>query len=280
MAIELITGRAGTAHIDSSDIGAYQAYTVGAGVYILHGMEATLTDANHVKVSAGEAMGEGRHFRVKGTGETVTIDNGQGGFKRIDVIAAHYTRNSSGIESVSLVCVKGTPTAGTPTQPAMPNAGKVLEEATDAYWPLYSVMIDGVAPQTPSYIGDSIADSGAKLLWVGNYLVSESSYGSPLSVSGIGKYKVLSFVFDNELRAMATVSPNGAVEASATRPYVGNDAYGYLIGFIGQGFAANVSENSISFSRSNYVEVSGRLSDVAYVRHSDAPTIKEIWGVA
>lgn len=148
MAIELITGKGGEPHVDSADIGAYQAYTVGEGVYILHGMEATLPTSNSIAIAAGDGMGHGRHFRIVGAGETATIDNGQSGYKRNDIVAVKYMRDGNGIETPSLVVFKGTPTQGNPVDPAIP-AGNVLDNATVAYWPLYRVTMNGLTPQAP-----------------------------------------------------------------------------------------------------------------------------------
>lgn len=148
MAVELITGKAGAPHIDSADVGAFNAYTIGEGVYVLHGLEATLPTANSITIAAGDGMGHGRHFRVKGAGETLTIENGQSGYKRNDIIAVKYVQDGSGIEDSSLVVFKGTPTTGTPSDPPIP-AGNVLDNATTAYWPLYRVTIDGFTPQEP-----------------------------------------------------------------------------------------------------------------------------------
>lgn len=161
MAIELITGRGGAAHIDSADIGAYQAYTVGPEIYILHGAEATLTDPNTVHVSAGEILAQGRHVRITGAGEDLAIDNGLSAYNRIDVVAFKYERDADGIESVSMVVVKGTPVAGNPSIPNMPTVGNVLDNASTAYWPLYSVRVNGLAPQTPEAIAEGNPVGGA-----------------------------------------------------------------------------------------------------------------------
>lgn len=154
MAIELITGRAGTPHVDSADVGAFNAAMFGGGVYTVSGCAATLADANHVQISAGELMCEGRHIRITGSGETLTIDNGLSGYRRIDIIAMRYTRNSSDIEECSLVVVKGAQSTATPQDPAMPATGKLLDGASNVYWPLYRITIDGLTPQAPEKMAE------------------------------------------------------------------------------------------------------------------------------
>lgn len=155
MAIELITGRAGTPHVDSFDVGAFNAATLGEGIYILSGAVATLADANNVNISAGELLCEGRHVRITGTGENLAIDNGTSAYKRNDIVAVKYLRDGDGIESATLVVIKGTPAVGTPADPEMPTSGKVLENASEAYWPLYRIAIYGLAPQEPERITDN-----------------------------------------------------------------------------------------------------------------------------
>lgn len=149
MAIELITGRAGAPHIDSADIGAFQADLFGEGRYTFKGVTAELVDANNVHISAGELQCEGRWVRIEGAGEDVTIDNGLSAYKRNDIIAIHYTRDEDGIEDTKLVVIKGEATVDTPTDPAMPTTGKLLEGASDVYWPIFRVTIDGLTPQQP-----------------------------------------------------------------------------------------------------------------------------------
>lgn len=154
MAIELITGRAGTPHVDSFDVGAFNAATIGPGVYILDGATATLADANNVNISAGELLCEGRHVRITGTGENLVIENGTSAYKRHDIIAAKYLRDGDGIESTTLVVIKGTPAVGTAYDPEMPTSGKLLENASEVYWPLYRIVIDGLTPQTPVMVAE------------------------------------------------------------------------------------------------------------------------------
>lgn len=155
MAIELITGRAGAPHVDSADVGAFNAAMFGSGVYIVKGASvAPMTEPNHVTINAGELLCEGRHIRITGAGETLAIDNGQSGYKRNDIIAIHYERNSNDIEACSLVVVKGTQAADTAQDPPMPSSGKLSEGASSVYWPLYRIVINELTPQTPERIID------------------------------------------------------------------------------------------------------------------------------
>lgn len=152
MAIELITGRAGKAHIGSEDDRAYHAYTNGEGRYILNGGTADIESANNVHINPVEFLVDGAHVRVTGTGEDVAIENGVASYKRVDVIALHYTRTGGEddyIESVEFAVVKGANVelGSTPQVPNMPKSGTILTGADDVYVPVYSLLIDGLTPK-------------------------------------------------------------------------------------------------------------------------------------
>jgi hypothetical protein len=152
MALELVTGRAGKAHVDSADVGAFNAYTIGADAYVLNGCECSITDSNHVHISAGELLVNGRHVRVTGTGEDVIIPSGSSSYDRLDIIALHYKRDSDDVETIEFVDVQGTPvnTGTDAPEPDMPVVGSILSEDTEAYVPLWSVSISGLTPQKPT----------------------------------------------------------------------------------------------------------------------------------
>lgn len=155
MAIELITGRYGTAHIGSEDVRAYQAYTAGSGRYVLHGGGASIKSANDIHVNPAEILIDGAHVRITGTGEDVTIENGASSYKRVDVIALHYKMTGDGdtaVESVTLDVVKGTPADSDPQDPDMPATGSILDNVSETYVPYVRVMIDGLTPQTPTVL--------------------------------------------------------------------------------------------------------------------------------
>ena len=152
MAIELITGRAGKAHIGSEDDRAYHAYTNGEGRYILNGGTANIESANNVHIDPVEFLVDGAHVRVTGAGEDVAIENGVASYKRIDVIALHYTRTGNEnnyIESVEFAVVKGANVelGSEPQAPDMPKSGTILTGADDVYVPVYSLLIDGLTPK-------------------------------------------------------------------------------------------------------------------------------------
>lgn len=150
MAIELVTGHAGSAHVSSADVGQFNAGTVGTGKYVLNTgtkFACNVQSANAATIGTGDAIFEGRHVRVSST-ESISIDNGAQGMKRNDIICIKYDKNGSDVETASLAIVKGTNTSGTPSDPAIPS-GSILNGSSTAYMPLWRLPINGITVGTP-----------------------------------------------------------------------------------------------------------------------------------
>ena len=148
MAIELITGLGDGAHVDASDVGGFQAGIVGEEDYMLppgEQMKATVISNNKIRIAEGEAVMQGRHWRIKpNTYEDVTIENGAQNMNRKDAIIARYTKNAdTGIEKVELAVLKGTPTSGTAIAPAQ-EKGNILEGTMKHEMLLYIVSLKGL----------------------------------------------------------------------------------------------------------------------------------------
>ena len=152
MTVELITGHAGSAHISSADDGWRFAGTYGPGNYVLDTgtqLACNVVSANLCTIGAGDAIFEGRHVRVINT-TNVSIDNGAQGMNRNDIICLVYDYDTgTEVESASLEVVKGTATAGTPSDPTIPS-GNILEGSETAYFPLWRIPIAGLSIGTPA----------------------------------------------------------------------------------------------------------------------------------
>lgn len=150
MTVELITGFAGTPHIGSDDIGAFQAGIVGPGDYALatgNQLRATMSNANTIAVQSGDAVLNGRHVHLTGT-TTATVQSGTQGQKRNDLVVLRYTKNTTtGVETCSIVVLKGTPTTGTPADPAH-NTGSILDGVATHDMPLYRIPLAGITVGT------------------------------------------------------------------------------------------------------------------------------------
>lgn len=150
MAIELVTGYAGAAHISSADDGMFNIGAFGAGKYVLqtaNQLAASVVSANSISIAAGDALFEGRHVRLS-SAETVAIDNGAQGVNRNDIICIKYEKASgTNIETASLAVIKGT-AAATATDPTIPS-GSIAAGASTAYMPLYRIPVRGITVNTP-----------------------------------------------------------------------------------------------------------------------------------
>lgn len=155
MAIELVTGKAGVPHVDSEDVGAFNARSLGSGAYIMSGCKVTAKSANSVNIAAGEILWEGRHIRVKGSGENLAVDNGQTGYNRRDLVTLNYAKGSNGIESVSFAVVKGTATTGTAADPSV-KVGSILAGDTSAVIPFARITLSGLSVATPTVLLGSL----------------------------------------------------------------------------------------------------------------------------
>lgn len=130
MALDLVTGYKGKAHITAEDIGAFNAGVVGSGEYVLNTgnkLSASLVSSNTVKILDGDLVMQGRHVTLKkNTFEELTIENGENGMNRNDLIVARYTKDSNtGVEDVKMVVIKGTATTGQASDPEY-TAGDIL----------------------------------------------------------------------------------------------------------------------------------------------------------
>ena len=152
MTTNLITGKSGTPHVTSGDMGAIQAGLVGNDSYLLQNSDGTfpaitMQDANNALVPVLNLVLEGRYARVTET-QTVTIESGVTGQNRNDLVCMKYTRDDKNIESMTLEVLKGTPAEGTAADPTVPD-GSIHEGAGEAWIPLARIPISGITPGTP-----------------------------------------------------------------------------------------------------------------------------------
>lgn len=151
MTIELVDGKAGTAHISSEDKAIiHQAKFSKSDVVFDWGdaFKCSMSSSNRATIGTGCASIQGLDWHITAA-ESVTISNGSQGMKRNDIICAHYHRDSkTGNELVNLTVLKGTPNATTAADPTIPS-GKILSGAVDAYMPLWRIPLNGITVGTP-----------------------------------------------------------------------------------------------------------------------------------
>ena len=148
--VELVTGHAGKAHATAEQAAGLNAGILGLDDYVLNvhdKLKITVVSANKVTIGTGELVMQGRHVS-QGTPEDLIVTNGSQGQKRNDLIVCRYAKGSQSIESAKLVVVRGTPTTGTPTDPAL-NTTSPLDGGTTYDMPLYRIPLDGITIGTP-----------------------------------------------------------------------------------------------------------------------------------
>lgn len=147
---ELVTGHANKAHATAEQAAGLNAGILGLDDYVLNvhdKFEITVVSANKVTIGTGELVMQGRHVS-QGTPEDLIVTNGSQGQKRNDLIVCRYAKGSQSVESAKLVVVRGTPTTGTPTDPAV-NTTSPLDGGTTYDMPLYRIPLDGITVGTP-----------------------------------------------------------------------------------------------------------------------------------
>lgn len=148
--VELVTGYANKAHVTAEQAAGLNAGILGLDDYVLDvhdKFKITVVSANKVTIGTGELVMQGRHVS-QGTPEDLIVTNGSQGQKRNDLIVCRYAKGSQNIESAKLVVVRGTPTTGTPTDPAV-NTTSPLDGGTTYDMPLYRIPLDGITIGTP-----------------------------------------------------------------------------------------------------------------------------------
>lgn len=146
MGMQLNTGDTGRAVSPAAD-GSLYSKIFGSGCYVLSGgneLKAEIQSNNLIKIYDGDLIMQGRHSYIPASdSDNVTINNGSQGMNRKDLIVARYTKDSTGVEDVTLQVVQGTATSGTATAPGYTD-GDILKGATAKDFPLYEVSLTGI----------------------------------------------------------------------------------------------------------------------------------------
>lgn len=146
--MEIITGYVGKPHVTSEQDRDVHIGMIGSGSYVLQTgkqMAAEISSNNEIKVRDGVLMHQGCAASIKkNTYDSLSIVNGSQGMKRIDLIVARYERNkNTGVESLTLKVLKGTPASANPATPAY-TTGDIQAGDYIADMPMYKVTLDGI----------------------------------------------------------------------------------------------------------------------------------------
>ena len=146
--MEIITGYVGKPHVTSEQDRDVHIGMIGSGSYVLQTgkqMAAEISSNNEIKVRDGVLMHQGCAASIKkNTYDSLGIVNGSQGMKRIDLVVARYERNkNTGVESLTLKVLKGTPASANPATPAY-TTGDIQAGDYIADMPMYKVTLDGI----------------------------------------------------------------------------------------------------------------------------------------
>lgn len=148
--MNIITGYRAEPHITAQQDRDVNIGIFGASAKILKGvgseMAATVISANEVEIADGTLIAEGCTAEIQyGTTESMTIENGEQGMLRVDLIVARYTKTAgTGVESMELVVIKGTSAASNPAVPEY-NTGSIADGDSPVDFPIYRVNLNGIS---------------------------------------------------------------------------------------------------------------------------------------
>lgn len=147
MATEIIDGVGPQNHVTSDQVGLAQEGTIGAGAIILpvgQQLGYDIVSNNQVNIKDGVYVIQGKRGWIRpGTVEQCTIDTGNNGQYRNDLICIKYTKNAqSKVEEFSVEVMKGTPGAAG-TDPTY-TTGDINDGALESYAPIYRVRLNGI----------------------------------------------------------------------------------------------------------------------------------------
>lgn len=185
--IHLVTGKAATDHVSSSNAGNLNAGMIGSGSYALKvgdQLKASMATANSITVATGAVLHNGRYVEVEEP-TTLTVESGTQGQKRNDLVVVRYTLNSDSTEDASLVVIKGTATTGTAADPSY-NKGSILDGASISDMPLYRIPLNGISVGTPVALFETLVpqnDAWDSVYPVGSIYMSTAST-SPANLFG------------------------------------------------------------------------------------------------
>lgn len=138
----------GVAHITADQIRDHNIAMYGDGDYVLpvgDKFAYEIVNNNTINLSSGMVVMNGaRAVTGYGKTETLTIENGTSGYKRVDIIVAEYSKdNETLVESVTVKVVKGT-LGSAYSDPALVT-GDIRAGATKRQMALYRVKVNGLS---------------------------------------------------------------------------------------------------------------------------------------
>lgn len=215
MAFEIVDGMTGTKHISSDDLSALNIATIGESNCVLkYGDDFALTmqSANSATLGTGVGMVGGKRFWNQAA-TNLTVQSGTQGQKRNDLVVARYAKTSAGIESITPVVIKGTPTTGTAADP----------EVTANDLKLWRVPLDGISVGEPVKLFETVAslatiwDSVSPLEYkrpcdVQFICTADNQFGIQITDKATGNTGFITIKADNKIHAARQIDGVWSVE--------------------------------------------------------------------
>lgn len=181
MAFEIVDGMTGTKHISSDDLSALNVATIGKATCVLKygdGFKLTMASANSATLGTGVGMVGGKRFWNQAA-TSLTVQSGTQGQKRNDLVVARYTKTSAGIESITPVVIKGTPSTGTAADPA----------TTSNDLKLWRIPLNGISVGTPVKLFATVASLASLEESVSSETGYRFLYGNSFSTEHVAYHK-------------------------------------------------------------------------------------------
>ena len=124
-------------------------------------LAATVVSATEIQIADGVMIGQGCTASIEhGMTESLTIANGSQGMQRKDLIVARYSKvASTGVESMTLAVITGTPASSSPADPAY-NSGDIADGDSPVDFPLYRVNLSGISITSVERLADVVSING------------------------------------------------------------------------------------------------------------------------
>lgn len=124
-------------------------------------LAATVVSATEIQIANGVMVGQGCTASIEhGMTESLTIANGSQGMQRKDLIVARYSKvASTGVESMTLAVITGTPASSSPADPSY-NSGDIADGDSPVDFPLYRVNLNGISITSVERLADVVSING------------------------------------------------------------------------------------------------------------------------
>ena len=179
MAFEAVDACFGTPHISSDDLAALNEATIGKRDCVMKwgdDFKAVMTNANTCLVGTGVGMVGGKRFWNQAA-VSLTVQSGTQGQKRNDLIVARYAKDGSGIESITPVVIKGTPSADAAADP----------EVTANDLKLWRIPLDGINATEPGWLSTTLTGCPKAKVRAGVVFGRNSTWNAPAITATLGK---------------------------------------------------------------------------------------------